>query len=71
MKIVGEYFRSSNGDVVHLSPCPAMGKAVRWNYVDGRSLREVAAVVNSADWMRLCRRCWPADALAESLDGVS
>lgn len=62
--IVGEYFRSINGDVIHLAPCPRMGrKAVRWNYADGRGLRDVAAEVNASDWMRLCKRCWPAAAL--------
>jgi hypothetical protein len=62
VSIVGEYYRSANGDVIHLDPCPAMGNAVRWSYADGRSLHSIAAEVNAVDWMRLCRRCWPAAA---------
>lgn len=61
--IVGEYFRSTKGDVVHLAPCPRMGRAVRWNYADGRGVRDVAAEVNRSEWMRLCHCCWPAAAL--------
>jgi hypothetical protein len=60
--ISGEYFRSLKGDVIHLAPCPRMGNAVRWNYADGRGLRDVAAEVNASEWMRLCRRCWPSAA---------
>lgn len=60
--VVGKYFRSTNGEVIHLAPCPAMGKAMRWNYADGRGLRDVAAEVNAVEWLRLCRRCWPAAA---------
>lgn len=61
--VVGDYYRSLNGDVIHLAPCSRMGQAVPWTYADGRSLRSVADEVNAADWMRLCRRCWPAAAL--------
>lgn len=61
-RIVGEYYRSTSGEVIHLAPCPSMGNAMRWNYADGKGPREVAAEVNAIDWMRLCRRCWPADA---------
>lgn len=60
--IVGEYYRSTNGDVIHLAPCPRMGAAVRWNYADGMGLHMVADAVNKASWMRLCKRCWPAAA---------
>ena len=63
--IVGEYYRSRSGSVIHLAPCQQMGNAVRWNYADGRSLRSVAAEVNAAGWMRLCSRCWPAAARSE------
>lgn len=63
VSIVGEYYRSTKGDVIHLAPCPRMGAAVRWNYADGKSLHGVAGEVNAADWLRLCSRCWPAAAL--------
>jgi len=61
--VIGEYYRSSQGDVIHLAPCSRMGGAVRWTYADGRSLHAVTAEVNAAGWMRLCRHCWPAGAL--------
>jgi hypothetical protein len=63
VSIVGEYYRSRNGSVIHLAPCPQMGKAVRWSYADGRSLHSVVVEVAAADWLRLCKRCWPAAAL--------
>lgn len=63
--IVGEYYRSQSGSVIHLAPCPQMGAAVRWYYADGRSLHSVAAEVSGADWLRLCKRCWPAGALGD------
>jgi len=63
VSIVGEYYRSRNGDVIHLAPCPHMGAAVRWSYADGRSLHSVAAEVASLDWLSLCKRCWPSGAL--------
>lgn len=66
--IVGEYFRSLRGDVIHLAPCSRMGNAVRWIYAETLSLNAVVAEVNSIDWMRLCRRCWPAEALSWSAD---
>lgn len=62
-KIVGEYYRNQKGDVVHLAPCPRLGSAVRWTYADGMGLREVAATVAGIEWLRLCRSCWPAEAL--------
>lgn len=66
--VVGEYYRSTKGDVIHLAPCARMGKtAVRWNYADGKGLREVAAEVNASEWMRLCRNCWPAEALPSAV----
>jgi hypothetical protein len=68
--IVGEYYRSANGEVIHLAPCPSIGKAVRWIYADGLGLREVAAEVNEASWLRLCRRCWPAAAFDERVPEV-
>lgn len=63
--IVGEYYRSKSGEVIHLAPCPRKGASVRWSYADGRGLRSVAAEVNAVGWMRLCRRCWPAAAFQE------
>jgi len=69
--IVGEYYRSRNGDVIHLAPCPQMGAAVRWSYVDGRSLHDVVAEVRAADWLRLCKRCWPSGALEDEFPAVS
>jgi hypothetical protein len=63
--IVGEYFRSTSGEVIHLAPCRHMGNARRWNYADGKGLRAVAAEVNAIQWMRLCRHCWPSAALAQ------
>lgn len=65
--IVGEYYRSDRGDVIHLAHCPSMGGAVRWNYADAMSLHEVAGFVNGTSWMRLCVRCWPAAALPVSV----
>ena len=64
--VSGEYFRSTSGEVIHLAPCPSMGNAMRWSYADGKSLHDVVAEVSAADWIRLCRRCWPTDALATS-----
>lgn len=61
--VVGEYYRSRGGGVIHLAPCPRMGAAVRWSYADGRGLRDVVAEVAAADGLRLCRVCWPAGAL--------
>jgi hypothetical protein len=71
VKIVGEYYRSRSGEVVHLAPCPGMGDARFWDYADGKGLREVAAEVNAVQWMRLCRRCWPAGAFGESAEARS
>lgn len=69
--IVGDYYRSMKGDVVHLAPCPRMGKAaVHWNYADGKGLREVAAEVNASEWMRLCRHCWPSAAFPSPVSVV-
>lgn len=62
-RIAGEYYRSRDGHTIHLAPCPRMGAAVRWSYADGRSLHDVVAEVAAADWLKLCRRCWPAEAL--------
>jgi hypothetical protein len=62
MSVVGQYFRSQDGEVIHLAPCPRMGAAAPWSYADGRSLHSVAAEVNAAGWLRLCRVCWPAGA---------
>lgn len=70
VKVVGEYFRSTNGKVIHLAPCARMGAAMRWSYADGKSLHEVAAEVNAIEWLRLCRHCWPPGAL-ESTGGGS
>lgn len=67
--IAGDYYRNHNGDVIHLAPCPRMGKAVPWTYAQGRGLRAVAAEVNASDWMRLCRSCWPAAAHNEGQGG--
>jgi hypothetical protein len=64
-RIVGEYYRSRDGKVIHLAPCSWMGRAVRWPYAAGRSLHEVVAVVADVEHLRLCRRCWPAGALGE------
>jgi hypothetical protein len=59
-KVVGEYYRSLNGDVIHLAPCSRMGKsAVRWDYANEMSLHEVAAEVSAVSWMRLGACCWP------------
>jgi hypothetical protein len=63
--IVGDYYRSARGDVIHLAPCAWMGSAVPWHYAAGRSLHSVAAEVRVADWLRLCRRCWPDGALED------
>lgn len=70
-RVIGEYFRGQNGATVHLAPCPSMGKAVRWTYADRMSLHEVAAEVAAVSWMRLCRRCWPAGAIAAAGGPVS
>lgn len=70
IRVVGEYFRNQNGDVIHLAPCARMGNAVRWHWADGKSLHEVAGFVNAADWMRLCARCWPADARTSAVSGT-
>lgn len=66
IRIVGEYYRSRDGEVIHLAPCSRMGGAVRWLYADGRAVREVAAEVNAAGWLRLCRYCWPHGAYQSS-----
>ena len=63
VRIVGVYYRSLSGKVIHLDPCPRKGGAVRWHHADNMSLHEVAATVAGIDWMRLCRHCWPAAAL--------
>lgn len=65
--ISGDYYRNHNGDVIHLAPCPRMGRAVPWHYAAGLGLRDVAAEVNAAEWMRLCRRCWPAEAYPQAV----
>lgn len=61
--VIGTYYRSLDGKTIHLAPCPSLGRAVHWSYADGMGLREVAATVHGIEWMRLCKRCWPAAAL--------
>ena len=63
VKVVGEYYRSQRG-AIHLAPCRYIGgTTVRWNYGDGRSLHEIVDTVRAVPHLRLCRHCWPAEAI--------
>lgn len=63
VRIVGQYRRSSDGKTIHLEPCSAKG-GVPWMWADGMSLHQVVSATHAAPWLRLCRRCWPAEAIA-------
>lgn len=65
-RVVGVYRRSTNGEVIHLDPCPHAGKAMVWHYAAEMSLHEVVEHVHATGWLRLCKGCWPKAAHAEA-----